>query len=167
MIDFRKLLFAYPGLVVGMQNIQKSIERLKKTEKQYPSGVASYSDMPNAKHIQSMTERFAIRNVEMEIERDNRIKKLEEDLENYKEAVELVESIMKTLNDEVRTYTKLRYFQCRSVEEIAEIMHVQTPKCHAYRARLFKAMYLGTNNGLIDLALDFRFDQHSRFRDHF
>jgi predicted DNA-binding protein (UPF0251 family) len=119
-IDVKKLLYKYPKLIVALGNIQRSLGNLTK---QYPNCTARYSDeicgrggLPF-----SQTERYAFHNV---VEIEEKREQLMWDMEDYLEAINLVETALATLNERQQELIRLRYFEDREPVQVANMMNI-------------------------------------------
>lgn len=152
MLDVRKMLYSYKKLEVGLQNIERSIKHLEAI-KEYPSGVASYSDMPKGSSNTSTTERYALKNIQEEQLNELRIKQLLIDREAYEEAIQLIRSALSTLNQDESEVIRLCYFQGMKIKKIAVMLDRSERIVFYIHSNAIKSIEQCLNGGKLDLKL--------------
>lgn len=152
MLDIKKLLYSYKKLEVGLENINRSLNHLH-VVKEYPSGVASYSDMPKGSGTVSTTERLAIRNVQEEVETEEKRKKLLSDKEAYEETIQIIRTALQTLSEQEAQLIRLRYFQGHKMSRVAMILECSDRQATFLHYQSLQAIHQCLNNGNLDLKL--------------
>lgn len=152
MLDVRKMLYSYKKLEVGLANIERSIAHLQAV-REYPSGVASYSDMPKGSGTTSTTERFAIKNITEQELADQRLENLLRDKEAYEEAIHLIRSALSTLTNEESEVIRLRYFQGYRMRKVASVLERSERLVHYVHTNALQAIGQCLNGGKLDLKL--------------
>lgn len=152
MLDVRKMLYSYKKLEVGLQNIERSLQHIQAL-KEFPSGVASYSDMPKASGISSTTERFAIKNIDEETLCDLRKEQLLKDREAYEESLQLIRSALSTLTQDENEIIRLRYFQGYRMSKVALVMGNGSRWTTYHHANAIRSIEQCMNGGNLNLKL--------------
>lgn len=152
MLDVRKMLYSYRKLEVGLENINRSLQHLQ-VSKEYPAGVASYSDMPKGSGTSSTTEKFAIRNISEEQLHEMRLKQLHLDKEAYEESLHLIRSALSTLTNEESELIRLRYFQGYRMSKVAMLLQRSDRYATHVHSTAIAAVEQCLNGGRLDLKL--------------
>lgn len=152
MLDVRKMLYSYKKLEVGLQNIERSIAHLH-TVKEFPSCVASYSDMPKGSGNTSSTERYAIKNIQEQDLTEKRLEGLTRDKEAYEESIQLIRSALSTLTTEESEVIRLRYFQGYRMRKVASVLERSERLVHYVHTNALQAIGQCLNGGKLDLKL--------------
>ena len=152
MLDIKKMLYSYRKLEVGLENINRSLQQLQ-VIKEYPAGVASYSDMPKGSGTSNSTERFAIRNIQEEVEHDEKKKHLLADKEAYEEVIQIIRTAMQTLTQQEAQLIRLRYFQGYRMSKVALMMECSDRQATYLHNQSLQAFSQCLNGGNLDLKL--------------
>lgn len=152
MLDVRKMLYSYKKLEVGLQNIERSIKHLE-VIREYPSGVASYSDMPKGSGTTSTTERYAIKNINEQEQTDKRLESLMKDKEAYEEAIQLIRSALSTLTAEQFEYVQFRYFQGMRQVTVSHIMRQTCRTLSRIDQQVIEAINACWNKGNLEIKM--------------
>lgn len=152
MLDIKKLLYSYKKLEVGLENINRSLQQLQ-VIKEYPAGVASYSDMPKGSGTSNSTERFAIRNIQEEFDQEEKRKHLLADKEAYEEAIQIIRTALQTLTQQEAQLIRLRYFQGYRMSKVAMMLECSDRQATYLHYTSLQAINQCLNNGNLDLKL--------------
>lgn len=120
-IDVKRLLYSFKKLQVSLSNINDSIKR-EQSKRQYPSCTPRYSDDIQGKGglVSSQTERFALFNVEL----DMNTQQLIWDAEEHEYVIKLIESALLSLSERERQLIKLAYFEGREPIQAHPMMNI-------------------------------------------
>ncbi|CAB4128333.1 RNA polymerase sigma-70 region 4 [uncultured Caudovirales phage] len=160
MLDVRKMLYSYKKLEVGLANIERSLQNLASI-REYPAGVASYSDMPKASGISNTTERYAFKNINEQEETEQKRIKLEKDLEAYSESLNLIRSALQTLTPEESEVIRLRYFQGYRMTKVAICLDRSQRHITFVHSIAIQSIEQCLNGGRLDLKLNW-FDKKEK-----
>lgn len=152
MLDVRKMLYSYKKLEVGLANIERSIQHLQAV-REYPAGVASYSDMPKGSGTSSSTERFALKNIQEQERTDERLESLLRDREAYEESLHLIRSALSTLSPEESEVIRLRYFEGYRMKKVAMFIDRSERLAFYIHNNAINSVHQCLNHGRLDLKL--------------
>lgn len=161
MLDIKKLLYSYKKLEVGLENINRSLQHLQ-VNKEYPSGVASYSDMPKGSGISNTTERFAIRNITEQEQTDQKKAQLLADREAYEETIQVIRTALQTLSEQEAQLIRLRYFQGHKMSRVAMILECSDRQATFLHYQSLQAINQCLNGGNLDLKLKWFYKKESQ-----
>ena len=122
-----------------MIEFQNQVERARQKRESLVSPFQDYINTSNAKHSADRMAETLVQVIDFESMMDKNITGLLEEIAAIEEAID-------RLNDSCeREVLRLRYFECKSWDEIREIMHFELSKIHYVHGNALRNIYDATN----------------------